>query len=208
MAVANLFSFHTIDSTVHSIFKEKGSKFLGFAYPVANENDIKSKLETLRKTHFDATHHCYAWVLGPDKKHFRSNDDGEPNHSAGTPILGQIRSKNLTNILIVVVRYFGGTKLGVSGLIQAYRTAAELTLANTKIIEVEMTSSFTLDYDYSFSSEVMRLVKDFDVAIKTQSYDEIARIDVEVKLRNQEKFLAKLKLLQATGVKVSVIELN
>src|SRR5689334_3258152 len=126
MAVADIFSFLTIESVSEGIFKEKGSKFLAFAYPVSSESDIKLRLEELRKKYFDATHHCYAWMLGSDKKHFRAADDGEPNHSAGAPILGQIKSKNLTNVLVVVVRYFGGTKLGVGGLTQAYKAGAEV----------------------------------------------------------------------------------
>ena len=206
MAVAGIFSFHTIQSASEGIYKEKGSKFLGFAYPVSNENEIKNRLEEFRKKYFDASHHCYAWILGEDKKHFRAFDDGEPNHSAGTPILGQIRSRNLTNVLIVVVRYFGGTKLGVGGLTQAYKAAAELTLANAKIIEVEITVSFILDYDYVSSPEVMRLVKEFNLAVENQTYDEKARMEVSVKSILKEKFIEKLKLLNATGTRISYNE--
>ena len=202
MAVACIFSFHTIQSPSEGVYKEKGSKFLGFAYPVSDESGIKNKLGELHKKYFDASHHCYAWILGEDKKHFRAFDDGEPNHSAGAPILGQIRSKNLTNVLIVVVRYFGGTKLGVGGLTQAYKAAAELALTNAKIIEVEITVSLVLDYDYISSPEVMRLVKEFDLSIENQTYDERARMEVSVKSKLKEKTIEKLKLLNVTGTKI------
>jgi uncharacterized YigZ family protein len=120
-----VFSYLTIASPSEGSYKEKGSRFLAFAYPVSSETEIREKLESLKAQYFDARHHCYAWMLGPEKKHFRANDDGEPNHSAGDPILGQLRAMKLTNVLIVVVRYFGGTKLGVGGLISAYRSAAK-----------------------------------------------------------------------------------
>jgi len=203
MAVAQLFSFRTIHSDSEEIYKEKGSKFLAFAYPVKDEIEIKSRLEALKKKYFDASHYCYAWMLGADKKLFRAFDDGEPNHSAGTPILGQVRSKNLTNVLVVVVRYFGGTKLGVGGLTQAYKTAAELVIAKAKTVEIEISSSFLLNYPYASSAEVMRLVKEFDLKIESQNYDDQVRIEINIKARNEEKFLEKLKLLIATGTRLS-----
>src|SRR3954468_18127958 len=134
-----VFSYRTLQAPVGGTYKEKGSKFLAFAYPVENEQDVKEKIELLKKTHFDARHHCFAYVLGPDKTKYRAFDDGEPNHSAGDPILGQIRSRNLTNVLVVVIRYFGGVKLGVGGLISAYRTAAEEALTKATIREKEVT---------------------------------------------------------------------
>ncbi len=203
MAVAGIFSFYTIQSVSEGIFKEKGSKFLAFAYPVSDETEIKLRLDELRKKYFDASHHCYAWMLGADKKHFRASDDGEPSHSAGTPILGQIKSKNLTNVLVVVVRYFGGTKLGVGGLTQAYKAAAELALANAKIIEIELTASFILNYDYTASPDMMRLIKEFELSIVNQTYGDQALMEMSVKLRLKEKFLDKLVLLEAMGVKVN-----
>jgi len=160
-----VFSFRTIQADSEGLYKESGSKFLAFAYPVSSEEAIKSKIEGLKKKYFDATHHCFAWVLGADKTKFRAVDDGEPNHSAGDPILGQIRSKDLTNVLIVVVRYFGGTKLGVGGLIQAYKSAAEEALHQATIIEEDVTENFVVRYPYDETSEVMRLVKDFDAKI-------------------------------------------
>jgi len=208
MVVASNFSFYTIQGVSEGIYKEKGSKFLGFCYPVRNEEEVKTRLEAVRKRYFDASHHCYAWMIGPNKKHFRAFDDGEPNHSAGAPILGQIKSKNLTNVLVIVVRYFGGTKLGVGGLTQAYKSAAEIALGNAVIVEVELTASFTLDFDYSESAEVMRMVKEFDLVITRQTYDERAQLVIEVKLRNKEKFLEKTKLLKALGLKLNIKENN
>ena len=206
MAVAGIFSFYTIQSVSEGIYKEKGSKFLGFACPVRNEEEVKARLETLKKRYFDASHYCYGWMIGPDKKHFRAFDDGEPSHSAGTPILGQIKSKNLTNVLVVVIRYFGGTKLGVSGLTQAYRAAAELALNNAVVVEIELTDSFTIDFDYSESAEVMRMVKEFDLAISSQTYEDRAQLIVSVKLKAKEKFLEKIMLLKALGLKLNAKE--
>src|SRR5687767_15137498 len=167
-----VFSFRTLQAPAEGIYKEKGSKFLAFAYPVTAEQDVKDHLALLQKKYFDARHHCFAWMLGPEKKMFRSFDDGEPNHSAGDPILGQVRSKDLTNLLIVVVRYFGGVKLGVGGLISAYKAAAEDALIHATIIEKEVLKTLNLHYDYSSTPEVMRLIKEFDLVIKTQTFDE------------------------------------
>jgi uncharacterized YigZ family protein len=133
-----VFSYRTIQAPTEGIYKEKGSKFLAFAYPVETEADVKGHLERIKKEYFDARHHCFAYMLGADRKKFRAFDDGEPNHSAGDPILGQIRSKNITNVLVIVVRYFGGTKLGVGGLISAYKTAAEDALNRAAVIEKEV----------------------------------------------------------------------
>ena len=132
------YSYLTLQNPATGIYKEKGSKFLAFAYPVASETDIKQRVGHLKKEYFDARHHCFAWRLGIGKDHVRAFDDGEPSHSAGDPILGQIRSRGITNVLIVVVRYFGGVKLGVGGLAEAYRAAAENALSNGSIVEVEI----------------------------------------------------------------------
>ena len=195
----SLFSYSTIQETTRGLFKEKGSKFLAFAYPVDSEGDIKTNLEALKKEYFDARHHCYAWMLGADKKHFRAFDDGEPNHSAGDPILGQIRSKGITNVLVVVVRYFGGTKLGVGGLISAYKKAAEEALNEAIIIEKEITETWKLFYLYASTPEVMRLVKEFDLNITGQKFEDQCELFFDVKLCYKELFLEKVRLLQATG---------
>lgn len=199
-----VYSFKTISDPSEGSYKEKGSKFLAFAYPVAHEDDIKAKLTLLRKQYFDARHHCYAWVLGADRKQTRAADDGEPNHSAGDPILGQIRSKELTNVLVVVVRYFGGVKLGVGGLITAYKTAAEDALNNAIIIEQEVFAGLRLVYDFSATPEVMKLVKEFSISIIGESYNQMAEVDLRFPLRIETQVQEKLKLLIAMGTKISV----
>ena len=194
-----VFSYQTIQSPSEGIYKEKGSKFLAFAYPVTSEEEIKSRIESLKKEYYDARHHCFAWMLGAEKNQFRAFDDGEPNHSAGDPILGQIKSKNLTNVLVVVVRYFGGVKLGVGGLITAYKAAAEDALNKTSLIEREVTEVLKLSYSYSSTPEAMRLVKEFELNILSQDFNEDCQLKIEVKLRDKPGLLEKIKLLQVTG---------
>jgi uncharacterized YigZ family protein len=194
------YSFLTIKCIGKGIYKEKGSKFFAFAYPVSSEPEIKERIASLKSEYFDARHHCFAWILGPEKKQFRAFDDGEPNHSAGDPILGQIRSRNLTNVLVVVVRYFGGTKLGVGGLIAAYKSAAEDALNNSPIVEREVTERITLSYDYSITAEVMKIVKDFDMAIVAQDFRQQCDLIADIPLKNKERFEEKMKLLNDLGL--------
>jgi uncharacterized YigZ family protein len=194
-----IFSYKTIEVPVEGVYKEKGSKFISLAFPVDSEVEIKSKLEYTRKKYFDARHHCYAFTIGPAKNNFRASDDGEPNHSAGDPILGQIRSKDLTNILIIVVRYFGGTKLGVGGLIQAYRTATEDALQKAVVVEKEVYKSIELNYPYSSTPEVMKLVKDSELGILSQSFEEKGKLNAKLKARLEECTIEKLNYLQAVG---------
>lgn len=199
------FIFRTLQKPSLGSYKEKGSKFLAFAFPVKTELEVKENLEAIRKEYFDARHHCFAWMLGPEKKQFRAFDDGEPNHSAGDPILGQIRSYDLTNILIVVVRYFGGVKLGVGGLISAYKAASENALQHAFIIEVEVKEKISIAYDYGSTPEVMRLVKDFDLSIIDQSFNETCSMTVDVSLKNKEVLLEKITLLQVTGTNLKLM---
>lgn len=196
------FSYQTLLKPAEGQFKEKGSRFLAFAYPVDSEAAIKEHLSKVKKEYFDARHHCYAWTLGADKKLFRAFDDGEPNHSAGDPILGQIRSKDLTNVLVVVVRYFGGVKLGVGGLISAYKTSAEEALNKAVIIQKEVTETIQVIYDYAATPEVMRLVKEFDLVIQSQNFEEDCKLIADYKLKDKEKFFERMALLQAMGVKI------
>ena len=198
-----VFSFRTIDGPSGGNYKELGSKFLAFAYPVGSEDDVKIKIEGLKKKYFDARHHCFAWILGEDKSRYRAFDDGEPNHCSGDPIVGQIKSKNITNVLVVVVRYFGGVKLGVGGLIQAYKTAAEDALNNATIIEQAVTHSVMLHYPYESTTDVMRLVKDFELIIIRQEFLEECVLQAEVKRRFFDSFKYKVELLKATGHKIS-----
>ena len=142
------------------LFKEKSSKFFGYAFPVCSQDEIKTNLEHLKKQHFGAVHFCYAYQIGTEKVEFRANDDGEPSNSAGMPIYGQIQSFELTNILIVVVRYFGGTKLGVGGLISAYKTTAQMALEAAEIIDKTIDVNFNISFDYKNINKVMRIIKE------------------------------------------------
>lgn len=197
-------SFLTLGNTSTSLYKEKGSKFLAFAYPVTNEEEVKNHLTLLRKEYYDARHYCYAWILGADKAKFRTNDDGEPNHSAGDPILGQIRSRGLTNVLVVVVRYFGGTKLGVGGLIAAYKTAAENTLQAATIIEVEVRKQVVFQFPYESTNEIMRLVKEFDLTVLKQTFENDCILNAEVRIGSLALFEARLQLMKDLGVMFQV----
>lgn len=197
-----VYTFRTIQQPAEGLYKEKGSRFLAFAYPVTHEAALKTALEALKKKYFDARHHCFAWVLGPDKKFFRSFDDGEPNHSAGDPILGQIRSKDLTDVLVVVVRYFGGTKLGVGGLISAYKTAAQEALSQAVIVEREVLEAVTLTYAYEATPEAMKLVKEFELIIAEQAFELQCLLRATMPLRAKQAFVEKLNLLRALGVQI------
>ncbi|MEE2699975.1 MAG: YigZ family protein [Bacteroidota bacterium] len=158
-------TYKEIKSSTTGIYKEKGSKFIAYSYPVNSENDIKEKLEMVKKKEHSARHHCYAYVLHPDKSAQRANDDGEPSSTAGKPILGQILSSSLTNILIVVVRYFGGVKLGVPGLIRSYRTAASEAISAAEIVTKTIKEQYEVSFKYPQMNDVMRLVKEFDLEV-------------------------------------------
>lgn len=164
-------SYYSIKSSTESLYKEKGSKFIGFAHPVESEDEVSNILKSYRKEYNDARHVCYAFILGKDGEHFRSSDDGEPSNSAGPPILGQIRSHELTNTLVVVVRYFGGTKLGVVGLVSAYKEAATACLSKAEKIEKHPEHLVTIYFEYPQMNTVMRLVKDFNLRITTQNFE-------------------------------------
>jgi uncharacterized YigZ family protein len=188
--------YHTIGAPSEGIFKQKGSKFLAFAYPVGTEEEIRERLAELRKTYHDARHHCYAWRLGPELKHFRSYDDGEPAGSAGNPILGQIRSKNLTNVLVVVVRYFGGTLLGVGGLIHAYRSATSDALERSSIVERKVYSSWEVRFSYPAMNSVMKLVKELDLEIENQFFETSCSMSLRVWIRLEETMKKRISLIE------------
>ena len=188
-------SFLTISSPSEGLYKEKGSKFIAISFPVESVDEVKDSLEGLRKEYYDARHHCYAYVLGHAGDEVRANDDGEPNHSAGDPILGQIKSKNLTNTLVVVIRYFGGTKLGVSGLITAYKTAAAEALDANQIIQKDITEHVTLRFPYDEMNEAMKLVKDLDLKVKGQDYDSLCIMNLEVIISQMGNLKEKVTLL-------------
>ncbi|MFO0356123.1 MAG: YigZ family protein [Sphingobacteriaceae bacterium] len=188
-------SYFTITKPAEGSYKDKGSKFIAYAYPVISEEEIKTCLAKLKKEHVGARHFCYAWRLGPDKQSWRANDDGEPNNSAGKPILSQIQSKDLTDILIVVVRYFGGTLLGVSGLINAYKSAAADALSNASIIEKFIHYQYKLIFDVVDVNAVMKLCKDLQVEIISQDYTDNYTMIFEIKKSMVDQLEEKIKLI-------------
>jgi len=169
------------------LFKDKNSKFFGFAFPVSNEEQIKQHLEDLKKEHYAARHWCYAYQIGTESIQYRANDDGEPNNSAGMPIYGQIQSFEVTNILIVVIRYYGGVKLGVGGLINAYRTAAQLAMEASKIVERTINKDYQLKFEYKNMSKVMRLLKENDVEIIDQTLELNCLLEISVRKSHSSK---------------------
>jgi len=175
-------TYKTIETITEAVlFKDKNSKFYGFAFPLQNENEVKQHVEILKKKHHAARHWCYAYQLGTQTFSFRANDDGEPNNSAGMPIYGQIQSFDVTNILIVVVRYFGGIKLGVSGLINAYKTTAQLALEASKIVEKTINTEFRITFDYKHMNKVMRIIKENNIAITNQKLELDCNIYISVR---------------------------
>ena len=178
-------SYHTIETVENILYKDKASKFIGFTYSVKEEDDIKEKLIYLKNLHPKATHHCYAYRLGLDKNNFRCNDDGEPNGTAGKPILGQIDSNNLTNCLIVVVRYFGGTKLGVSGLIDAYKECTKLTVASTIITTEKISDYFELKCSYENINKIYQIVHHVSAIIVEQILDNESSFIISVEQENK-----------------------
>lgn len=182
-------TYKTITETVEGIYTEKRSKFIAIAVPVCSVEEIKQHLEAYQKKYYDARHVCYAYMLGHERKNFRANDNGEPSGTAGKPILGQINSNELTDILIVVVRYFGGIKLGTSGLIVAYKAAAAEAIANATIIEKTVDEDITVVFEYPFMNDIMRIVKEEEPTILEQSYD----MDCIMKLRIRQSKIEKLR---------------
>ena len=168
------------------LFKDKNSKFYGYVFPVNNEDEVKLNIDNLKKQHHSARHWCYAYQIGEEDFKFRANDDGEPSNSAGMPIYGQIQSYNVTNILIVVVRYFGGVKLGVGGLINAYRTAAQMALEASKIKELTINIDFLISFDYKNMNKVMRIIKEKNLNIVNQKMELDCQITISVRKKDSE----------------------
>lgn len=183
------------------LYKEKNSKFFGYTFPVTNENEIKEHLDVLRKQHHGAVHFCYAFQLGTETLYFRANDDGEPSNSAGMPIYGQIQSFGVTNVLVVVVRFFGGVKLGVGGLISAYRTAAQMALAEAEIIEKTIDISFEITFDYKNMNKVMRVIKEKNLEIVSQEMNESCKIILSTRKKNAETIFDIFNNLFEIGIK-------
>ena len=187
-------TYNTIEySSEELLFKEKNSKFFGYAFPISSEDEVKPLIETLRKQHPNAGHFCYAYQIGTDASTYRANDDGEPSNTAGMPIYGQIQSFSLTNVLIVVVRIFGGVKLGVGGLISAYKTTAQLVLESCEIVEKTIDIHFTISFDYKNMNKVMRVIKEKKLDIENQEMElneisglPMGKIEIKTRKKNAE----------------------
>jgi len=180
-------SYKTIVNHSEGFFKDRGSKFISHAYPVKTEEDVKEILAQLRKDYYDARHHCYAYILNPDKSAFRINDDGEPSGSAGKPIHGQLLSYDLTNTLVVVIRYFGGTKLGIPGLINAYREATRDALNQTEIITKTINEYFQVEYEYPLMGNVMRIIKDENLEQINTQFEISCKIEMRVRKNDYQR---------------------
>jgi uncharacterized YigZ family protein len=195
-----MYTFKTIASISASEFKDRGSRFLGFCIPVNTLDQIKIELKKLKELHPKAVHHCYAYRLGFDQNLYRANDDGEPSGSAGKPILGQIDSYGLTNILIVIVRYFGGSLLGVPGLINAYKTAAQEAIHSNIIIEKDIELNITLEFDYTMMNEVMRILKQFNCNILQQEMTLFCKLYIGIPLIKKDDVIQRLQDLRSIEI--------
>ena len=189
-------SYLTIAAPAEAASRERSSKFLAYAYPVQDEGQIREILDALRKRYYDATHHCYAWRLGPGGEHFRANDDGEPSGTAGRPILGQLLANSLTDCLVVVVRYFGGTKLGVPGLIAAYRESAAEAIAAAEIVELTGDRTVRVDFPYVAMNAIMRVVKEQQPRIEEQTFDNLCTMRLAVRRSRAEALVGKLQQVE------------
>jgi len=185
-------TYKTIQTLSEGLYKEKGSKFLAFAHPVESASEVKTLLDQYRKTYYDARHVCFAYTLGSDASETRSSDDGEPSGTAGRPIQGQIQSSGLTNILVVVIRYFGGILLGTGGLVVAYKTAAADVLQAAVILEKTVDVEFSIHFEFPFMNDVMKLVKSLDVQIFEQNYDMNCGMKLRIRKRDAERLEAAL----------------
>lgn len=193
--------YYTLQGEGEGLYKEKGSKFIGHCFPVSSEEEIKGRLEDLRKQYHDARHHCYAYQIGMEDQQYRANDDGEPNHSAGDPILGQIRSAGLTNTLVVVVRYFGGTKLGVPGLIHAYKTAAEQAILSVGKVVIFPKERFTITYSYEMTSDVERMLADFELIDQDRQFTDICKLTASIRKKVFPVFEETVRNLPSVNLK-------
>jgi uncharacterized YigZ family protein len=194
-------SYRTLAKPSSGYFKDRGSRFIALAYPVQNENDVKELLDKLKKEYHDARHHCYAWRIGIEPVNVRANDDGEPSNSAGRPILNQIEKYDLTNIAIVVIRYFGGTLLGVGGLINAYRTAAESAIKSGRIIRKSVRRSYSLKFEYAQMNDVMTIIKEHQLETDEQAFELSCSLIFSVDLAKEESVLLKFKLIEGCELK-------
>ena len=185
--------YRTIAAPSTGVYRDNGSKFLAFAYPVESEEEVRERIAALRKEYFDARHHCYAWRLGLNGEPWRANDDGEPSSTAGRPILGQLLSAELSDILVVVVRYFGGVKLGVPGLIKAYKTATSEALAAATVIEKTACATCRISFDYTRMNDVMKVVKEMELKVLSQRFENDCEMTVKVGLAKVDSFRETLR---------------
>ena len=195
-------TYRTIARASEGFFKDKGSKFYSYAYPLTNENEAKTLLAELRELHPKAVHHCYAYRLGLDRMSYRMSDDGEPSGTAGRPILNTLYSRDITNILVVVVRYFGGTLLGVPGLINAYKTATESALDEAEIITSHLTQFYELVFSYVQMNDVMRIVKEMELPVTEQQFEIECRMVVEVRTTLVERFVTRCEKVEGLVMKL------
>ena len=196
------YTYHTIAGESEGLYKEKGSKFIALAYPVKTEEDVKQHVAEVKKKYYDARHHCYAYILGPNKDAYRLNDDGEPSGTAGRPIHGQLLSKDVTDTLIIVVRYFGGIKLGVSGLLNAYKTAAKDALDNNTIVERFVEENYAVRFPPLGMNKVMQLLKRDTVKITGQAYEADCIIHFTVQKRDADNLLEALRKVDGATVEL------
>ena len=193
-------TYKTIIAPTEGIYKEKGSKFLSFAIPVSSADEVKEIVKNYRKEYYDSRHVCYAYMLGAERKEFRANDAGEPSGTAGRPILGQINSRELTNILVIVVRYFGGILLGTGGLVVAYKEATTDALDQAEVIEKTVDESISILFDYVLMNEVMRIIKDTNAQITSQSFEN--QCEMQLSIRKQDAGLLSAKLAKIFGLQI------
>ncbi|HNX42979.1 MAG TPA: YigZ family protein [Bacteroidales bacterium] len=192
--------YHSIEKTAEGLFREKGSRFIAYAIPVITETEVKEQLDILRKKYYDATHHCFAYVLGNEKSAWRVNDDGEPSGTAGRPIYGAIQSADLTNILIVVIRYYGGVKLGVPGLINAYRTAAKDAIAHAQIITNTVKEVYRIEYPYDLMNDIMKILKEEGPLIISSEFGMTCVIEFAIRRNNLRKLLGRFDRLNNLSI--------
>lgn len=196
-------TYRTIEQKADGLYKEKGSKFIAYAYPVKEEEEVKEIVQSLKKEFYDARHHCYAYRLGAKGENFRMNDDGEPSSTAGRPIYGQLLSFDVTNLLVVVIRYFGGTKLGVSGLINAYQSATKDVLENAEIIEKTVDVAYLAHFGYHMLNDVMKVIKDEQPNIEHQEFDNSCNIKLSIRKSRAE--ILEVKLTNIEGLSLDIL---
>ena len=190
-------TYRTIEGVAEGLYKEKGSKFISLAYPVVSQEQVKEHLTNLRKQLHDARHQCYSYIIGHDGDQWRLNDDGEPSGTAGRPIHGQILSHNLTNVLVVVVRYFGGTKLGVSGLTNAYKEAANDALSNASIVTRTRTQTYRVSFSYADTNNVMRIINDEQITISNQQFDSESHLILQFRLSREQSIIDRIERISS-----------